>query len=72
MNLFGLPHDEVFVYVDGKKKTVAFIDGHPFESEVKEWVSDFNADKITVEPAKGKAYTIYDNGKIMNCKYVRK
>jgi hypothetical protein len=67
MSIFDLPKDEVFVYVDGEKKTVAFIDGQPHLSEVHEWVSDFNADKITVKPAKGMAYTVYEDGNIQNC-----
>lgn len=68
MSFSDLPKDEVFVYVDGEKKTVAFVDGQPFESEVKEWVVDFSASKITIVPFEGDEYTVYEDGKIMNCR----
>ncbi|SFB10229.1 hypothetical protein [Selenomonas ruminantium] len=67
MGAFDLPHDEVFIY-DDKKRCVAIIDGHPYESEVKEWIDDYgNPRKITVMPLSGEEYTVYEDGKIMNC-----
>ena len=68
MGIFDLPKDEVLVYVDGEKKMVAIIDGKPFESEVQKWVVDYSASKITITPLDGKEYTVYENGKFMNCR----
>lgn len=69
MSISDLPKDEVFVYVDGEKKMVAIIDGKPYESEVKKWVVDYSAtSKITIAPLDGKTYTVYENGKFMNCR----
>ena len=71
MSIFDLPRDEVFIY-DGEKKSIAFIDGQPFEDEVREWLDLANAEnpieKITVVPINGEEYTVYENGKIMNCR----
>ena len=71
MGDFDFPRDEVFIY-DGEKKSLAFISGQPFESEVREWIYLANTEKliekITIVPAEGKEYTVYENGKIMNCR----
>ena len=69
MSIFDLPKDEVFVYVDGEKKCVAIIDGKPYESEVKKWAVDYSeTSKITIVPFEGDEYTVYEDGKIMNCR----
>ena len=69
MGVFDIPKDEVFIYADGEKKMVAIIDGKPFDSEVKKWVFELGTpEKITVAPFDGGEYTVYENGKIMNCR----
>ena len=61
--------NEVFIHDDKIRCGIAFIDGQPSEMEVEEWVAEYgNPQKITVEPFDGKAYTVYENGKFMNCR----
>lgn len=71
MGDFDFPRDEVFIY-DGEKKSLALISGQPFESEVREWIclakTEKQIEKITIVPAEGTEYTVYENGKFMNCR----
>ena len=57
--MLKLPDDEIYIYKDGEKKCVAISD-NPDLLEIKGYVSEWQAEKVTVK-RENKEFVVYEN-----------